>query len=117
MSVPIPEVHPVTLKRPAQTRDAGNNMGTLNYASPTLTKTVLGLVQRRAGTLDDLNTGRTFGYDAMFYTRDSDVQPNDLLQPSGIAGVGDLIVQTTEQKCGLDGVYSHTQCTCTLKGK
>jgi len=80
-----------------------------------LTKTVLGLLQRRVGSLNDLNSGRVFSYDAYFYTKDSDIRSNDLIIPSGIPGIGELLVLSTEQKCGLDGVYSHTQCVCTAK--
>jgi hypothetical protein len=101
--------HSVVLTRPRVDRDSGTNATKLNYASPTLTKTVKGMFQSRGGELSISEEGLAQPFDAVFFTNDSDVKQNDRLEVALAFYTGNFIVVVAEPKVALSGRFDHTE--------
>lgn len=101
--------HSVTLKRPNVTRDTDNNVATRDYDNPILTKTVRCLFQTRGGEVSIGDEGNIVPFDAVFYTLDKDIQPNDRIEVDLSFHTGNFLVTAVVPKARQIGIYSHNE--------
>lgn len=108
--------HTVRLKRPAVTRDADNNVGTLDYASPTRNVLVKCLFQTRGGTIVSTDEGGLIPFDAMLYTGETNIEVNDRVEVAISFFTGNFKVVGVQPKGKLRGRYTHNEVVLQKDG-
>ena len=101
--------HTVTLKRPAVSRDADNNVATLDYASPSLTRSAEGMFQTRGGEVSVGDEGQIVPFDAVFYSLETDFEVNDRVEVALDFFTGNFRVTAVSPKGRMNGDFSHTE--------
>lgn len=109
MSLLLRQPHTVSLVRPKEKRDAGDNSGELDYGDPELTKDVKCQFQTRGGSIVIADEGTELPFDAVVLTRDSDIKQNDQINVSLSWATGKFIVVEIQPKARIQGAYSHNE--------
>jgi len=108
--------HTADVTHPERTRDAGSNVGELNYTSPPAEKiTVKCMLQMRGGSRGILDEGAVYPIDAIMYTTDERVRVDDLVEPQTPDTIKDFryLITSVQFKDDVDGAGRHLACSLT----
>ena len=108
--------HWVGLTRPVESRDADTNIGERSETGAREV-TKRGMFQERGGDAVQTREGQVVSKDAVFYTKDTDGEVNDIIQPKSLQTTERFIVTDVERKYRVNGRFSHLECTLTLEDK
>lgn len=111
MAILFEEPHSIQQKRAKVTRDVGSNAAEQDFVTaPDLDRTINGMFQTRSGDLVQDAEGNLITLDAILYTSEQDVRPDDQMIPSGLPGVTETFqVVSVEPKFDVDGEFTHME--------
>ncbi len=108
--------HTVTLKSPTVTRDADNNVATRDYDTPAKTLTVACLFQTRGGEVSVGDEGQIVPFDAILYTKETDIAVNDRIEVALDIHTGNFLVVGVHPKGRLQGELDHVEVSLQKDG-
>ena len=90
--------HTVSIIKPGVITDSATGASKFDYGTPISTRSVDGLIQVRGGSIATGEEGQLYNYDAMFYTMDTVVAPNDQVTVALSWLTGKFIVLATQPR-------------------
>jgi len=109
--------HRVSVIKPTVTTDPATGASRYDYASPVSTRDVDGLLQIRGGSIAVGEEGQIYNYDAMFYTLDTVIAPNDRVDVALPWLTDKFVVLATQPKARLQGEYDHNEVVLQKDGR
>lgn len=101
--------HTVSIVKPTEESDADTNVGKYDYDNPVSTRDVAGLLQLTGGVVTVGSEGQVDNYNAIFYTHDTVVEPNDRMVVALSWLTADFLVLAVQPKTKLRGTFDHTE--------
>ena len=109
--------HTIRIVRPTRNRDSDTGVSSLDYASPVSDRQVTGFLSTSGGTVTRGAEGEVIGFDAVWFSNESDFEVADQAVVAIPGLSGNFLVIGTEPKYDLDGDFDHNEVLLSKDNK